>query len=182
MLPLDFIAIRKAICNEVQRVVGVPCVMARPENPVSPRPKLPYMALQVLNPAQKVGYDSSSHVTGTTWNSGGQRGMTVDFNAYGRTQEEAYDLACAWQSALDTETTQGILREAGIAVWLNGSVNDLSELLQTGYEGRAQHEVSFGLAANVTEDRNAIDSAIINGVTTLETGDEIDSTISVTSI
>ena len=173
MLPLDFVAIRKAMVKEVERVTGVTCIMAQPETQAFPRPPKPYMSMFILNPAVKVGDDSSRYVSGTTWNIGGQRGMHIDFDAYGRSHEEAYGILCAWQSALETETTQANLRKAGVAVWLNGSVADISELLQTGYEGRAKLEVQFGIAANITEDRSSIDSASFTGTITTDQDNEV---------
>lgn len=170
MPPLDFKAINTAIVREVQRVCGVTCVLAQPESPTAPRPGRPYMSMFVTNPGQKEGDDSVSHVSGTTYNVGGQRRMSVDFNAYGRTHEEAYELALTWQCALEMESTQAVLRAAGVAVWLNGSVADISELLQTGYEGRAHLEVQFGIAVNTTEDRSAIEEATVNGTVTTDQG------------
>lgn len=176
MRPLDFTAIRKALVAEVQRATGVICMLAQPESPTAPRPAKPYISMQITNPGQKQGDDSVSHVSGTTWSVGGQRGMTIDFNAYGRTHEEAYEVALTWQCALESEATQANLRASGVAVWLNGSIADLSELLQTGYEGRAHLEVLFGVAVNITEDRNSIEDVTVNGQTTSDQNRVIDST------
>jgi len=170
MRPIDFNAIRIALVREVERATEVTCVMAQPETQRFPRPPRPYMTMFLVTPAQKVGDDASTYVSAGVWNVGGQRCMIVDFNAYGRTHEEAYEIAAAWQSALEMETTQTILRKAGIAVWLNGSIADMSELLQTGYEGRAKIEVQFGIAANVTEDRGAIETAQADGTMTTDQG------------
>jgi hypothetical protein len=177
MLPLDFTAIRKAIIAEMQRVTGVTCILAQPETTAFPRPARPYMSMFFTQVANREGDDSASPVTDSTWNVGGQRGMVVDFNSYGRTHEEAYGLAVAWQCALEGEETQAALRVGGVAVWLNGSVADLSELLQTGYEGRARLEVHFGVAVNRTEDRGAIEDVTVNGTVTTDQG--IEDTVSV---
>jgi len=92
----------------------------------------------------------------TSWNVGGQREIMVDFNCFGNSHEEAYDYMALLQSALELQTIQEDLRRAGIALWMNGSVADFSALLNTGYEGRAQMQVAFGIAANMTEDLGEI--------------------------
>lgn len=100
--------------------------------------------------------------------------MTVSFNCMGETHEEAYNLMALWQAQLDTPNVQEDLRRAGIAVWLIGNVADLSQLLETGYEGRSQMECTFGVAANITQVLGEMDSVevkgkITDGVTVIST-------------
>lgn len=172
-LPIDFNAIRKALSNEVQRVTGLTCILEEPETQNAPRPPKPYFSFKLVGPAIKSG-DDSSDVIGTTttvWNVGGQRKVMVDFNTYGCSHEDAYGYMALWQSALETETTQGKLRTAGIAVWLNGSVQDISQLLNTAYEGRAHMEVAFGVAANIEDERGAIENVTTTGTVTTDQGE-----------
>lgn len=171
--PVDFNAVRVALVDQVQQAVGATCIMFEPETPNAPRPPKPYFAMKFLSPAVKKGDDSRSY-NGTTnvVNIGGQRKMVVDFDCYGRSHEEAYSYMAAWQSALETETVQWNLRAAGIAVWLNGSVLDLSALLNTGFEGRCHMQVDFGVAANVTENLGTIDKATVTGTVTSDQNDE----------
>ena len=104
--------------------------------------------------------------------------MTVSFNCYGESHEEAYNYMQLWNSALDLENIQEDLRRAGIAVWVIGNVADLSQLLNTGYEGRAHMEVTFGIAVNLTSDLGAMESVdvTVNGT---EGTDTITDTITV---
>lgn len=168
-LPLDFNAIRKALVDEVQKVTQVTCILLEPETQNVPRPPKPYFGLKFITPAAKFGDDSAQAVPDingnptTVWNYGGQRKMSVEFNCFGNSHEEAYNYMCLWQSALELETVQADLRTAQIAVWLNGNVADLSALLNTGFEGRAQMDVQFGIAANMTADLGEIDTAIVTG-------------------
>lgn len=158
-LPIDFNAIRVALVDEVQRVTGLTCIMAEPETQNVPRPPKPYFTMKFIGPALKTGDDAHTWIAGgTTWNSGGARKMTADFNCYARSHEEAYNYGCLWQGALELFGTQTNLRAAGIAVWLCGNLTDLSALLNTGFEGRSHIEVTFGLASNFTEDLGAIET------------------------
>jgi hypothetical protein len=173
-LPNDFTALRKALIDTVQLVTGLLCVYAEPESPDSPRPNLPYFTVKIIGPANKFGDDSTQTVPDNAgnptdvWNTGGQRRMDVDFNSYGNSHEEAYNYMSLWQASLELETTQQTLRAAGIAVWLNGSVADLSALLNTGFEGRAQMHVQFGIAFNLTANLGEIDTVPVVGTVTTD--------------
>ena len=89
--------------------------------------------------------------------------MTVSFDAYAESHEDAYNLLSLWQTALDEENTQALLREAGIAVWTIGTVADLSALLNTGYEGRAHMDCQMGIAMNLQSDLGEIAKVPIAG-------------------
>jgi hypothetical protein len=176
-LPLDFNKIRKAIANEVERATGLQCILLEPETQKADRPCKPYFTMKFTGPAGKQGDDSRQNVRDnlghptTIVNIGGQRKVTVSFQSYGNSHEEAYNFMALWQSSLELEGVQADLRASGIAVWLNGSVADLSALLQTGYEGRAQMDVEFGVAANLTEDQGAIETINIQG--NIDTGNDV---------
>lgn len=180
-LPVNYDLIRKTLVAEVQRVTGATCIVAQPESNNADRPDKPYSTLQFLNPGVKKGDDSSKQIPGTSlWVTGGQRKMVVDFNFYGLSHEEAYSYGALWQAALEQETTQAVLRAAGVAVWLNaGPLRDLSALLNTAFEGRCQLEVAFGVASNVTEDRSSIDKVDLDGTVTTDQGTEKDVKITV---
>jgi hypothetical protein len=84
--------------------------------------------------------------------------MTVSFHCYAEQQETAYNLMSLWQASLELYATQTNLRKASVAVWLIGAVADLSQLLNTGYEGRSQMDVQFGVVSQMTEDLGEITS------------------------
>jgi hypothetical protein len=169
IFPVKFDDIRVALVDQVQLATELTCILAEPESQNYPRPAKPYFTLKFTGPAGKSGDDSATNVPNnlgqptTVWNRGGQRKVMVDFNCYATSHEQAYNYMTLWQAALEQETVQANLRLAGIAVWLNGSVTDLSALLNTGYEGRAHMEVKFGVAANLTEDLGAIEHITIVG-------------------
>lgn len=179
--PINFDALRKALIDEVQKVTQTTCILAQPETQNTPRPKKPYFTMQMVTPAAKEGDDSNDlTVTGTNWNIGGQRKMTVDFNCYGNTHEEAYTYMALWQSSLELQAIQSDLYAAGIAIWLNGNVVDLSALLNTGFEGRAQMQVDFGITSNLTQDLSSIDEATASGTITTDQNNIVDVEVAAT--
>jgi hypothetical protein len=178
---VDFNAIRTTLVTQVQLVTGRTCITAEPEVQDAPRPPKPYFTMKFMSPAIKVGDDASTQTYDTSlWNVGGQRKVVVDFNVYGNSHEEAYNYGALWQSSLELESVQASLRAAGIAIWQNfGPLRDLSALLNTGFEGRCQLEVSFGIASNLTDDRSYIEEAVIDGEVTTDQGSPEDITVTV---
>jgi hypothetical protein len=172
--PIQYDKIRIALVQEVQKITGLVCIVEEPETPNNPRPDLPYFTIKFVGPATKVGDDSAQNILDqsnaptTQWNRGGSRKLLVDFNSYGRSHEESYNYLTLLQSALELESVQSDLRQSEIAFWLNGNVNDLSALLNTGYEGRAQMHVEFGVASNMVEDLGAMESVTVQGAVQIE--------------
>jgi len=172
--PIDFNLIRKTVSNEVQRVTGTTCVLEEPTVQGAPRPNLPYFSFKLITPAAKNGDDSQYHTSGTVFGRGGNRKMSISFHCYTQEQEDAYGLMALWQGSLELFQTQQNLRSAGIAVWLIGNVADFSQLLNTGYEGRAHLDVDFGISSNLPEDLGEIDSAQITGTIVTDDGQAIE--------
>ena len=175
-LAVDFNLIRNAIVAQVQAVTGLLCIVEEPETPHDKRPVLPYMSFKITTPAYKSGDDSKQQVLDSNgnptsvWNSGGCRRMNIDFNAYAVSHEESFNYMSTWQTALDLADIQQNLRAAGIAVWVIGTVADLSKLLNTGYEGRAHLDCSFGIAMNLQSDLGYIATVPIEGTIITDQG------------
>lgn len=183
-LPVDYVKIRKTIANQVQLVTGLITVLEEPEGAYDKRPQLPYMSFKITSPGIKSGDDSKQNLLDdeghptTIWNSGGCRKMMVDFNCYAKTHEEAFNYMGLWQTSLDLENIQYNFRVAGIAVWVIGTIADLTKLLNTGYEGRAHLDCSFGIAMNLQSDLGSMDQVTVDGVVASDSGDnEISATI-----
>ena len=178
VFPIDFNDVRIAFFESIKKVTLLDqqhIIYEQPETQDVTRPKeKPYMSFFLTVPASKTGDDSKRYVSGNKWNSGGVRKMTVSFNSYGRSHEEAYNYMCLWQTALDLEDIQEDLRRSGIAVWIIGNVADLSKLLNTGYEGRSHMECTFGIAANLVSDLGSIDTVPVHGKIFTQDGQEID--------
>ena len=96
--------------------------------------------------------------------------MTVEFNSYGRSHEEAYNYMALWQGSLDLSNIQADLRTVGIGVWIIGNVADLSQLMNTGYEGRAHMECTFGIAFNISSDLSYIETVVAEGTVQTDSG------------
>ena len=173
VFPIDFNAIRIALVNEIKVVTGLTCIVEEATYQNAPRPNLPYFGMKIITPSVKVGDDTKYNISGDIWGSGGQRKMVVSFDCYAMEQETAYNYMSLWQTALDLENIQFDLRKAGIAVWLMETVADLSLLLNTGYEGRAHMDVTFGIAMNLSSNLSEIDSVqVIGDVNEIQVIDE----------
>lgn len=162
--PIDYDALRIAVIREVQKVTGLVCIVNEPETTNAPRPPIPYLAMKIITPGTRYGDDSMFYKSGTNFGRSGPRRMTISFNSYAKSHEQAYNYMALWQGSLDLKTIQSDLKKAGIAVWVIGNVADLSLLLNTGFEGRAQMDVQFGITSNLTEDLSNIQEANISGV------------------
>lgn len=162
-LPIDFNGFRRVLADTITFVTGLQCILEEQGNQNFVRPKLPYFSFKLTTPAAKTGDDAMEYVTAETFNRGGERKMVVSFHCYAPEQEQAYNFMAQWQAALELQTIQAILRSAKIAVWTIGGVADLTQLLNTGYEARAQMDVQFGIASNLAEDLGSIETVEIQG-------------------
>lgn len=168
-LALDYNAIRRSIALTVEQTMGYPCLLEEQKGQSNVtalrRPELPYFAFKITTPGARTGDDSHTF-SGTpgVYNVAGQRVMSVSFHCYAKDQETAYSLMSTWQASLDLKNLQASLQSlVGISVLSIGSVADLSQLLNTGYEGRAQLDVKFGLASNLSENLGTVASVPLAG-------------------
>lgn len=167
LLAVDFNQIRKALVECLQAVMQQTCIEEEPETQAAPRPPKPYFSYNITTPAAKVGDDSEKYI-GTHGPAGptqqfmferaGQRKMTVSFHCYAQNKDDAWSNMSTWQSSLELSDVKATLRKAGIAVLLNGSVADNSQLLNTGYEGRAQMDVQFNIVQRLQSNLGTIES------------------------
>lgn len=155
--PVDYAALRIALVREVKKATGVECIVEETTVQGAKRPEKPYMSFKITSPGIKWGDDSPHGEEDGAVTMGGQRSMNVSFHSYGNDRDQAYGLMSLWQASLDLSTVQERLRRSGIAVWLIQTLAEASELLNTGWEGRAQLDVQFGIASNLTEEPGEID-------------------------
>lgn len=169
--PIDFNAIRIAMIAEMKRVTAIECIESEPETQDAPRPARPYFTMKIMVAAGRSADDSTQYSNTGVTNRGGQRRMSVSFQCFATSHEEAYNYMALWQSCLDLFTTQEQLRKAGIAVWTIQNVADISQLLNTGYEGRSQLDCTFGIASNLTEDLSYVHEVKGSGTITKDSGE-----------
>jgi len=166
-LAIDFDAIRAAIITATERGCSLPqghVVVAEPEVEGQPRPRHPYVTIKITTPAARYGSDSIEMQPDGTAAVAGPRAMTVSFNCYGHSHEQAYGYLAMLQARLDADPlVLAPLAAAGVAVWKPGAIADLSQLVQTAYEGRAQMDVMFGITSNLTMDLGIIETAGVQG-------------------
>lgn len=177
MFPIDYNVIRLAFVNAIMLTCNLDqnhVITEEPENQNWPRPQKPYFSMKIISPAARYGDDTISNVADAfgnpspVFNSGGPRKMTVSFHCYGNSHEESYNYMSLWQTSLDLQNIQELLRGTGIAVWLIGTVEDLSSLLNTGYEGRSHMDCTFGLAFNLESELGLIQELQVQGAITTD--------------
>lgn len=138
----------------------VPCdIQVIEANPNAKRPKTPYVTF-LLKSFVKVGQDSIEFSSGTSYKIGGQRRLTCSIVIYGdNCQQMAFDL----QASLETITGLDMLRRAGLAVWNEPSIADISMELDTGIERRMNLDVIFGFGTSLVEDVGIIETVEAEG-------------------
>lgn len=167
--PIDYAVIRTSIARAMLGASGLQTyqvMMAEVEQPNAQRPPKPYYSFKIVNAAIRYGSDVESNIDPSMpgmFNYGGPRGMMISFNAYGRSHEEAYNYMALWQSALEQPATRAILEADGIAFANASDIRDLSQLLNTGYEGRAQMDGDFNIAFNSQSLNDTIEQVTVNG-------------------
>lgn len=171
--PIDYDAARRALVQAVALATGLPAgqvVALEPETMGAPRPKVPYVGFLVTAASVKMGFDWSTPVVDDAGSGPtgrhlyqGVRMMSVGFDAYGRSHEDAYAIMAALQASLEYPPVASLLGAAGLAVWDIGSVADISATLATTYEGRSHLDVTFGMTTNTVLDLGRIDGVPVSG-------------------
>lgn len=126
-----------------------------------------YITLQVTTPLQKLGSSDWIGHKGdpeslNTFVIAGQRSLVLSLNSYlvrGERNKNrhdqffnAQDLLIQVQDATEDPLQLAVLQASGLAVWSAGDILDLTELVETGYESRAQLDLTLGLASNRESD------------------------------
>lgn len=170
---VDYDAVRVAFINAMRNALQLgqqQVIMEQPEVANSPRPRLPYLGILNGTPSQRYGWDvhdvaqTSTDAAGSpvfTSTTTGPRSTTITFTSYAETHEESYGLMATWQAHLDTVDVQAYLRQHAIAVWTIGDVEDVSALLNTGYEGRAQMVCIFGVLSSIKTTSGSVIGSVV---------------------
>ena len=147
------------------------------DRPNVPRPKRPYFAILLTTPIQKGGArDHIQHQAGsdTIFEIGGQRRFTVSISVIDEMKNKNFftvQNACQQlMDSLEDVNRRAPLTAAGLSVWFSTEILDVTELLETGYEPRAQFDLEMGIASNRTADLGAIEKVKVQG--TIEGDDE----------
>lgn len=121
--------------------LAVPIIFYHPN---SPRPDFPYITLHILS-SISVHQDWSDNSTNNAGNLSmkGDRQFTLQIQAYGGdviTRLESLRTSLQMQTVLET------LREDGIVFYQSFQINDITELVDSKFEKRAQMDILFGIA------------------------------------
>ena len=173
LFPIDYNAVRVALVRAVELVTQLDqnhVVTSEPEEADAPRPSNPYATIKILSPGIRYGWDWLEDLGNGSYNLSGPRGILVSFNLYGRSHEEAYNYAALLSSAFRSEDVAGYLAQAGLSVWNIGAVTDISELLNTGYEGRANITCTFGTTSVYAQSPGYVQTVVVDGSVFLDNG------------
>lgn len=119
------------------------------------RPEKPYGTLRVISgPAKVAGHDEQRvRQSDNKIEVSGIRVFTVSCNIYGANALSLMSQADAWLGHL---VTLEAFRAAGLAVVRNERIQNLTRLMDTGFESRAQMDVVFSTASVLVDDITGI--------------------------
>jgi hypothetical protein len=121
------------------------------------------VTLKITSGPRRTGYsDNIQYLSGDNFMVGGQREMVVSVQVFGNTQIHrslAYQLTVDLNASLSKVTVLDRLRSAGVAVFNQGEVNNMTALEETEYEERAEFDILVGVAENVVDDPGIIETA-----------------------
>ncbi len=154
-MAINFKDVKQTLYNWVitQVPLGMPVIFYMPN---SPRPEVPYISLY-LNSITQVNRDyaaTNSDSFGVV-NMKGDRQFTVQVQGYGNdplTVLENIRTSLQKQSVLD------ILRSGGIVYYSSLGINDITALIDSQFEQRAQLDLSMGIAQIYTDDPGYFDT------------------------
>jgi hypothetical protein len=154
---MDFVLIDKAFYDWAVAITKRQVIWL---NENAPMPALPYLTLHRL-PLIPIGHDFYSPVNEEgKAKLGGIRGLTLQVNSYGSNAAGMLELI---SSSFWIDEYRSILSAEGISFLNRFAINDLSGLLDTRYEERAQADYSFLIGRESAGDAQ-IDVGIIKNV------------------
>jgi hypothetical protein len=118
-------------------------------NQRAPRPKPPYVGLNIIAGPRKVGDDNLRQDVSGVFYIAGMRYFTLSVNVYG---ENANEIAQNLVDSLDMPSIQELLRNSDIAIVSTSEVRVLDQLLETDVEGRSQFDFQFASSINKVDD------------------------------
>ena len=120
------------------------------------KPGKPFVALNLVGPSRTGSTDYTAKLAGDQeFRQEGMRTFSVSVNVYDDT--DALTWAMKLQASLDNQLLIDQLQGEGIGVGNVGGVTDLSQLLDTEYERRAQFEFTIFVAYNDEFSQDVID-------------------------
>ena len=151
----SYLELQDAIWSWAQENVPPQCTVIW-DKPNVPRPCEPYVTLNLTTVSVKTGHDSWQYISGDDFRIGGQRTLTLSVIAYGPNLEEqmnqeiksAQQICTDLRDSLENPLVLEKLRKNGLAVHNEPTVQDISALLESGFQDRANVDITFGYAHN----------------------------------
>lgn len=150
---MNWNAAKDALYEWASSASGVSVIWARQS---APPPATPYVTLALVGGPIAIGHDAQRRVhlpdgeeladLRVDWL--GAREMTLSVNVYGG---DALAIASTLQSSLSLETVRDALAAAGMSVIRAGDIRDLTALLETTFESRAQMDVRLRFTTTTSE-------------------------------
>ena len=137
--------------------VGMPVIYY---NPNAPRPTVPYVTLY-LNSITAVNQDYSYPNADSMGviNMKGDRNFTLQVQAYGG---EPLNVLENMRSSLQKVTILDALRTAGIAFYQSLTITDITELVDSKFERRAQMDILFGIGQTYTDNPGYFNTVVVD--------------------
>lgn len=141
-MPINFATVKDNLYTWAVSVapVGMPVIYWQPN---APRPEVPYITL-FLSSVVSVGQDWSApdaDINGVI-DMKGDRQFTLSIQAYGNDPLTVLENI---RTSLQKQTVLDTLRANGIAFYQALTINDITELVDSQFERRAQLDVLFGI-------------------------------------
>lgn len=133
--------------------MGMPVIYWQPN---APRPKVPYVTL-FLNTITAINQDYSSpdsDANGAIFMKG-DRQFTLQMQAYGNDPLTVLENI---RSSLQKQTVLDTLRTNGIAFYESLTINDISDLVDSQFERRAQLDILFGIGQDYLDSPGYFDT------------------------
>jgi hypothetical protein len=152
---MDIAPIKKALYDWAVRVTGGTAIF---EYGDGPKPGKPFVTMNIIGPL-KAGFTDSVRGKDTgdlDFEQTGQRAFTVSVNVYD--DSDAISWASKLQTSLDNPVEIDTFARADIGLGDAGDVNDLTEILETKYERRAQFDFTIFVASNIDFTNDVIET------------------------
>ena len=162
-MPLNMAAFRESIFDWASSESGLRTIWERPNEA---RPRLPYVSLNILTgPVVQGGQQETRFsVADDEFSVNALITFTISVRAYGdRVDDDPLQVLTNLQLSLGKNEVLESFREDVIAIWDEGDVENIPELLETGFEERANMDVLFAASHSVLTDPGQIEKVALSG-------------------
>ena len=166
--PVNYAGIRAAFARAIQAAVGLESnavIQMQSTVTAATRPQAPFAAFMLTGLGRPTGRDArlSPNENGQVAYVG-QRICTAQFQFMGRSVDEACGMAAAWVAGLYCDEIEEILFSAGdVSIFSVDGPTNASDLMATGYEGRAVVNATFGISSINWRKVNTIQTVPLSG-------------------